>query len=117
MFHTGKSSGEMDSIYRDDGKPMQCFQTVYPGVHSIEPQSISLLMNGRLQQLHRCEFCHVSCIRIRRRTLEYAENTETKFSEYFFVEHTAEHMSYISSCALMLKGIRKVKVSDQSQRL
>jgi hypothetical protein len=116
------SGREMDFIYQDNGKPLQCVQTVHRGVHSIEPQSLSLLVNGRLQQIHRCQFCNVSCIRIRRRSIEYSENTGKMFSEYFFVEHTTEHMNYSGSCAPMLKGIRREttstrEVSDQTARV
>jgi len=80
----------MEKIFGDDGRAMKCSQDVVKDGHIIKTVSLTLLPNGRLQMMYRCEVCWQACVKIRRRSYEYADNIETRFSEYFYVEHNTQ---------------------------
>jgi len=85
----------MENIFGEDGRPVKCSQDLVKDGHVIRNVSLSLLANGLLQMIHRCEICGKICVKIRRRCHEYADNTESLFSEYFYIEHLAvEKKSY-----------------------
>lgn len=88
-YNHARTQRKMENIFGEDGRPVKCSQDLVKNGHVIRDVSLSLLANGRLQMIHKCELCEKICVKVRRRCLEYSKNTESMFMEYFYIEHLA----------------------------
>jgi len=83
----------MERIFDSFGEPFKCSENKNPG-HNVQPNSVSLMFNCRLQLVSKCSSCGVLCTKIRRRQNEFINNNEKSFSEYFYVEYDATDPVY-----------------------
>ena len=84
----------MEVIFQDCGKQTKChgFQTKMG--HCIEPKSVSIMSNFRLQCMFTCSNCGMTCTKIRRRQYDYNANTESSFSDYFYMQYANTESLY-----------------------
>jgi len=78
----------METIFNNIGKQLKCSEITNLG-HNVQPSSVSLMSNSRLQLVNKCSNCGVLCTKIRRRQADFLKNNEKSFSEYFYVEYDA----------------------------
>jgi len=86
----------METIFTNVGKPLKCSENTNIG-HNVQPNSVSLMLNSKLQLINKCSKCGVLCTKIRRRQNDFLKNNEKSFSEYFYIEYDANDCMYKKS--------------------
>jgi len=76
----------MEIFFNNVGKPLKCSGNTNLG-HNVQPNSVSLMSNSRLQLMNKCSECGVVCTKICRRQNNFLKNIEKSFSQYFYVEY------------------------------
>jgi len=78
----------METVFNNVGKKLKCSVNTDLG-HNVQPNSVSLMPNSKLQLVSKCSNCGILCTKIRRRQADFLKNNEKSFSEYFYVEYDA----------------------------
>jgi len=86
----------METVFNNVGKPLVC-SGIFKQGHNVQPNSVSLMCNLRLQLVSKCQKCGVLCTKIRRRQNDFLKNNEKSFSDYFYVAYDAKEVAYKGS--------------------